>query len=115
MDAPDNHALPMQDSSTFLAELKGDEVMINSSTDSQIDMVVAVTLYQRGLMPLADACRLTAMSEASFLEAVYVAEKVAAETNPLIVQERRLSLTPDFKLSVLMPVYNERQTIRQVL
>jgi len=89
--------------------------MINSPTDNQLDMVVAVTLYQRGLMPLAEACRLTAMSEATFLEAVYVAEKVAAETNPLVVPEKRLRLAPDFKLSVLMPVYNERKTIREVL
>ena len=89
--------------------------MSNSYTESHMDTTVAVTFYQRGLLQLADACRLTAMSEASFLEAAYAAEKVAAETNPPIVPERRLRLTSDFKLSVLMPVYNERQTIREVL
>jgi len=89
--------------------------MISSSTESQVDLVVAVTLYQQGLMPLTKACRLAAMSEAAFLEAACVAEKVAAETSPMIVPERRLHLPPDFKLSVLIPVYNERQTIREVL
>jgi glycosyltransferase involved in cell wall biosynthesis len=66
-------------------------------------------------MPLAEACRLAAMSEDAFLEAVSLAEKVTAETTLLVAPPRRVRLPPDFKLSVLIPVYNERDTIREIV
>jgi glycosyltransferase involved in cell wall biosynthesis len=75
----------------------------------------AVTLYQRGLLPLMEACRLTGRTESDFLDEVFAAEDVARATDPVIGGSRRLRLPPGFKLSVLIPVFNEQRTIRAVL
>ncbi|MBL8204153.1 MAG: glycosyltransferase family 2 protein [Blastocatellia bacterium] len=55
------------------------------------------------------------MAEVQFLETLFTAAEVAAATDPLIPPEKRLHVPLDFKLSVLIPVYNEHRTIREVL
>ncbi|HEX4945524.1 MAG TPA: glycosyltransferase family 2 protein [Blastocatellia bacterium] len=82
---------------------------------TQLDLHTARQLYRRGWLTLTDACRLTDQTETEFLESMFTAAEVAAATDPLITPEKRLHLPPDFKLSVLIPVYNERHTIREIL
>lgn len=89
--------------------------MKKSMTETQLDSHVAQQLYRRGWLPLSDACRLSAMTETAFLETLFTAAEVATATDPLVLPEKRLHLPLDFKLSVLIPVYNECRTIREVL
>jgi Glycosyl transferase family 2 len=88
---------------------------LNQGTLNQgpLDLLPALTLYRRNLLSLSDACRLTGMPDATFLQAVYTAENITTEASR--GRETSLPLPAGFKLSVLMPVYNERKTIREVL
>jgi glycosyltransferase involved in cell wall biosynthesis len=99
--------------------LEGESEMLNTAVESQVSAVVAAALYQRGAVSLAEASRLAAMPEDLFLEAVATAEKAApdaaARPAPASGSTWELRLLPQFKLSVLIPVYNERQTIREIL
>jgi glycosyltransferase involved in cell wall biosynthesis len=86
-----------------------------SIAEGQVGAVVAAMLYQRGVVSLAEACRLAGLPETDFIEAISVAEKALADRQPAPDRWPRLKLPPDFKLSVLMPVYNERRTIREIV
>lgn len=86
---------------------------MNEALTEQLELLPALTLYRRKLLSLSDACRLTGLPDATFLQAVYTAENIAAEARRGI--EPALSLPAGFRLSVLMPVYNERKTIREVI
>jgi glycosyltransferase involved in cell wall biosynthesis len=77
--------------------------------------VVAAVLYQRGILSLGEACRLADLPEAEFRNALRAAETLVDGTTTAALPTPRVTLPADFRLSVLMPVYNERKTIREIL
>lgn len=83
--------------------------------ESEVGSVVAAMLYQRGLVSFDDAWRMSGLREEIFRDAIRAVEKFLPEVMPLTGQTRRVRVPPDFKLSVLMPVYNEAKTIREIL
>src|SRR5712692_244538 len=88
---------------------------MNAPTTDNAGAVVAAMLYQRGLVSLGDAVRMSGLAEAIFREALQAVESVAPEFVPSITTTRRLTVPQGFRLSVLMPVYNEARTIKDIL
>src|SRR5437588_7958545 len=83
-------------------------------TDNGTDPVVAAILYARGVVSLSDAVDISGLSEARFSEIINSVEKFSLKAS-LAVGSRGLVIPPEFKLSVLMPVYNEARTIRNII
>lgn len=75
--------------------------------DPRLRGAVAVALYLSGRLDLREAAGLAAVSEAELVEVLAAAG--------IAVGERRDPFPPEFKLSVLMPVYNERATLLEIL
>ena len=75
---------------------------------------MAAILYQRGVATLADAVRISGLSEATFAEAISAVKKLAPGF-PLTGPMRGPAIPADFKFSVLMPVYNEARTIKDII
>src|SRR5260370_34405833 len=84
-------------------------------TQNSHSSVVAAILYQRGVVSLDDAVRMSGISEGLFREALQAVESLMPEIIPSRLQPRGIRIPKDFKLSVLMPVYNEAETIRALL
>jgi glycosyltransferase involved in cell wall biosynthesis len=84
-------------------------------TDNSAGKVVAAMLYSRGAVSLAEAVRMSGLTEAAFHEAISTTEQLltAGALRPALSNVMRIP--PDFKLSVLMPVYNEARTILEIL
>ena len=83
-------------------------------TDNGTGPVVAAILYARGVVSLSDAVDTSGLSEARFAEIINSVEKFSPNT-VLAAGGRGLVIPPEFKLSVLMPVYNEARTIRNII
>jgi glycosyltransferase involved in cell wall biosynthesis len=87
---------------------------MNSPNENGAGPVVAAILYQRGLVSLEDAVGISGLTEEMFANAIQAVEKFAPRF-PVVSSPRRLTIPPDFKLSVLMPVYNEARTVKDIL
>jgi glycosyltransferase involved in cell wall biosynthesis len=87
---------------------------MGASTDKGTGAVVAAILYERGALSLSDAAELSGVSEASFAELISSVERLSPNTS-LAARARGAVIPPEFKLSVLMPVYNEARTIRNIV
>ena len=83
-------------------------------TDNGTGPVVAAILYERGVISRSDAVDISGLSEARFAEIINSVEKFSPNT-VLAAGGRGLVIPPEFKLSVLMPVYNEARTIRNII
>jgi len=83
-------------------------------TDNGTDPVVAAILYERGVISRSDAVDISGLSEARFSEIINSVAKFSPNT-VLAAGGRGLVIPPEFKLSVLMPVYNEARTIRNII
>ena len=87
---------------------------MTAPTDNGTGPVVAAILYARGVVSLSDAVDISGLSEARFSEIINSVEKFSLKAS-LAVGSRGLVIPPEFKLSVLMPVYNEARTIRNII
>jgi glycosyltransferase involved in cell wall biosynthesis len=81
----------------------------------QARIVMATTMYLNRMLSLRDASRLTELQEHTFLEAVGMAKTIGLDAEIFSLNEAIEEAIPSFKLSVLVPVYNERQTILEIL
>ena len=75
---------------------------------------MAAILYQRGLVSLEEAVGISGLTEETFANAIQAVEQLAPKF-PVVSSPRRLTIPPDFKLSVLVPVYNEARTVKDIL
>jgi glycosyltransferase involved in cell wall biosynthesis len=87
---------------------------MSAPNDNGTGAVVAAILYERGALSLSDAIEISGLSEAEFAEIIKSVEKLSPNTS-LPGNGRGLMIPPEFKLSVLMPVYNEARTIREIV
>jgi glycosyltransferase involved in cell wall biosynthesis len=87
---------------------------MNSPNENGAGPVVAAILYQRGLVSLEDAVGISGLTEERFAAAIQTVEEFAPKF-PVVSSTRRLTIPPDFKLSILMPVYNEARTVKDIL
>ena len=87
------------------------DLLMDSPKADDKGAVVAAILYQRGLVSLNDAVEMSGLPETAFTEAV----QTVAQLAPGFPAGKTLMIPPDFTLSVLMPVYNEARTIRDIL
>src|SRR2546423_9626172 len=87
---------------------------MTAPTDNGTGPVVAAILYARGVVHVADAVELAVLSEARFAELINSVEKFSPNTS-LAAGGRGVVIPPEFKLSVLIPVYNEARTIRDIV
>ena len=87
---------------------------MGAPTDNGTGTVVAAILYERGAVSLSDAVNISGLSEARFAEIINSVEKFSPNTS-LAARGRGIVIPPEFKLSVLMPVYNEARTIRNIV
>jgi glycosyltransferase involved in cell wall biosynthesis len=85
------------------------------AVDGKAGAMVAAMLYQRGVLSLTEASRMAALPELAFRETVGIVEELAEGTAPAGRAGSHRWLPATFKLSVLMPVYNECRTIREIL
>ncbi len=76
--------------------------------------IVAAILYQRGAISWSDAIKISGLPEPRFNEIISTVEKFSPKLS-LVAAERSFQIPPDFKLSVLIPVYNEARTIKDIL
>jgi glycosyltransferase involved in cell wall biosynthesis len=86
---------------------------MSAPTDNGTGAVVAAILYERGAVSLSDAIEISGLSEARFAEIIKSVEKLSPNIS-LAANGRGVVIPPEFKLSVLMPVYNEARTIRSI-
>src|ERR1051326_1971026 len=87
---------------------------MSAPTDNGTGPVVAAILYERGAVSLSNAVEISGLSEARFAEIIKSVEKLTPNT-ALAAAGRGVVIPPGFKLSVLMPVYNEARTIRDII
>ena len=87
---------------------------MNSPNENGAGPVVAAILYQRGLVSLEDAVGISGLTEETFATAIQAVEEFAPKF-PVVSNTRPLTIPPDFKLSVLVPVYNEARTVKDIL
>ncbi|HXI26647.1 MAG TPA: glycosyltransferase family 2 protein [Pyrinomonadaceae bacterium] len=83
-------------------------------TDNGTGPVVAAILYERGAVSLSDAVEISGLSAARFSEIINSVERFSPNT-VLAATGRGIVIPPEFKLSVLMPVYNEARTIKEII
>lgn len=85
-------------------------------TDRNIrDSISAALLYANNAISLTEAARMGGLSESEFLEAVGLAEQIVIESDHQSRISPPLPQDAEFKLSVLMPVFNERATILEII
>jgi glycosyltransferase involved in cell wall biosynthesis len=83
-----------------------------------VRQVVATSLYLRGLVDRGQAASLADLTDEEFRQAVeaFPALPELPSRLPVVsLSPYKLALPAAFKLSVLMPVYNERSTIMKIL
>jgi glycosyltransferase involved in cell wall biosynthesis len=88
------------------------------TTGTPLTALVAGMMYREGLMSRAEASRLAGISEREFEQATLIFDELIQREPVTIVRvdaRPTLRLPPHFKLSVLMPVYNEAKTICEIL
>jgi len=77
--------------------------------------ILSAALHLNGGLPAGDAARLAGVSEREFVELLRQAAALASGEAPLVVTAPRPNLPEGFLLSVLMPVYNERDTLLEII
>jgi glycosyltransferase involved in cell wall biosynthesis len=82
--------------------------------DTSVRPVLATHLYLRGFVTRQQAVSLADLPESAFQAVLEAVQQVNALV-PSVVSAPRPALPAEFSLSVLMPVYNERDTIREIL
>jgi glycosyltransferase involved in cell wall biosynthesis len=85
---------------------------MNTSIQTQVGPILAAMLYQNGLASFEDALQMSGLPREIFEQALESANQVLERVPG---GGGRVRIPPDFKLSVLMPVYNEARTIKDIL
>lgn len=84
-------------------------------TEMSARCVLAASLYLRQAVTRGEAARLADMSEPAFQAALDAAHQLQPAAVPVVVTKTSSALPPGFCLSVLIPVFNEERTLREII